>query len=116
MPTYDYECQKCGFTFELFQGINDPPRSRCPLCRGKVQRLIGAGVGIVFKGSGFYVTDTRQGKAGRGESAGKSASGKTGESASGGPAARKTSSQESTTGTSTSTALQNGAVKPSSSE
>lgn len=57
MPTYEYECQKCGFTFELMQGINDKPRSRCPLCRGKVQRLIGAGVGVLFKGSGFYVTD-----------------------------------------------------------
>lgn len=59
MPTYEYECQKCGFTFELMQGINDKPRSRCPLCRGKVQRLIGAGVGVLFKGSGFYVTDSR---------------------------------------------------------
>jgi len=79
MPTYEYECQKCGFTFELMQGINDKPRSRCPLCRGRVQRLIGAGVGVVFKGSGFYVTDSRSrqasgqsppssnGKAGSGE-------------------------------------------------
>ena len=115
MPTYDYECQKCGFTFELFQGINDPPRSRCPLCRGKVQRLVGAGVGIVFKGSGFYVTDTRQGKAGRGESAGTSSGDKTGETTSGGAATQKNSSQESTTSTTTSTALKNGGSKPASS-
>ena len=60
MPTYEYECQRCSYTFELFQGINDRPRSRCPKCRGKVQRLIGNGVGIVFKGSGFYVTDSRK--------------------------------------------------------
>jgi len=60
MPTYDYECQKCGHNFELFQGINDQPRSRCPKCRGKVRRLIGNGIGIVFKGSGFYVTDSRK--------------------------------------------------------
>jgi putative FmdB family regulatory protein len=82
MPTYDYECQKCGYNFEMFQGINDPPRSRCPKCRGKVQRLIGNGVGIVFKGSGFYVTDSRrsaqaQGKTNESSSSGDSSSGST---------------------------------------
>jgi len=116
MPTYDYECQKCGFTFELFQGINDPPRSRCPLCRGKVQRLVGAGVGIVFKGSGFYVTDTRQGKTAQGESADKGTGGKTGESASGEAAGRKISPKESMTGRPTPTTPPNGGVKPSGSE
>ena len=60
MPTYDYECSRCGHTFEEFQSITARPRSRCPQCRGKVQRLIGAGAGIVFKGSGFYVTDSRK--------------------------------------------------------
>jgi putative FmdB family regulatory protein len=59
MPTYEYACRKCGHTFELFQAITDRPRSRCPQCRGKVDRLIGTGVGIVFKGSGFYATDSR---------------------------------------------------------
>lgn len=59
MPTYEYECQKCGHRFELFQKMTDPPRSRCPKCRGKVRRLIGTGAGIVFKGSGFYITDYR---------------------------------------------------------
>jgi putative FmdB family regulatory protein len=59
MPTYEYECQKCGHTFELFQSMSDKPRQRCPKCRGKVIRLFGTGAGIIFKGSGFYQTDYR---------------------------------------------------------
>ncbi|MGE5177173.1 MAG: FmdB family zinc ribbon protein [Hyphomicrobiales bacterium] len=59
MPTYEYECEKCGHRFELFQKMSDPPRKRCPKCRGKVRRLIGTGAGMIFKGSGFYVTDYR---------------------------------------------------------
>ena len=59
MPTYEYECQKCGHRFELFQSIKDPPRKRCPKCRGKVRRLLGTGAGMIFKGSGFYITDYR---------------------------------------------------------
>ncbi len=57
MPTYVYECQRCGARFELLQGINDPPRQRCPECRGKVKRLLMPGGGFIFKGSGFYITD-----------------------------------------------------------
>lgn len=59
MPTYDYECQKCGHGFEAFQRISEKPLSRCPECKGKVQRLIGAGAGLLFKGTGFYETDYR---------------------------------------------------------
>ncbi len=59
MPTYEYECLKCGHEFEEFQSIKDEPRKRCPKCRGKVQRKIGTGAGIIFKGSGFYATDYR---------------------------------------------------------
>lgn len=59
MPTYEYECQRCGHTFELFQSMKDKPRQRCPKCRGKVKRLFGTGAGIIFKGSGFYETDYR---------------------------------------------------------
>ena len=58
MPVYVYECQKCGNNFELLQAISDPPRKRCPECRGKVRKVI-TPVGIVFKGSGFYCTDSR---------------------------------------------------------
>ena len=59
MPTYEYECEKCGHKFEVFQSMTEPPRKRCPKCRGKVRRLLGGGAGIVFKGSGFYTTDYR---------------------------------------------------------
>ncbi|MBM4036586.1 MAG: zinc ribbon domain-containing protein [Planctomycetes bacterium] len=60
MPTYEYECEACGATFERFQSITAAPVRRCPSCRrAKVRRLIGAGAGLLFKGSGFYVTDYR---------------------------------------------------------
>lgn len=59
MPTYDYECTRCGHAFEEFQEMSAPPRSRCPRCRGRVQRVVGGGAGIVFRGSGWYVTDSR---------------------------------------------------------
>ena len=59
MPTYEYECEKCGHRFELFQSMSDPVRKRCPKCRGKLRRLIGTGAGMIFKGSGFYTTDYR---------------------------------------------------------
>ena len=59
MPTYEYECLKCGHRFEIFQKMTDRPRKRCPKCRGKVRRLVGSGAGMIFKGSGFYVTDYR---------------------------------------------------------
>lgn len=60
MPTYDYQCTACDHTFELFQGINDPVKKKCPQCgKNKLQRLFGTGAAIVFKGSGFYQTDYR---------------------------------------------------------
>ncbi|HVE16066.1 MAG TPA: FmdB family zinc ribbon protein [Chthoniobacterales bacterium] len=61
MPTYEYECQKCGKTFELFQSMKDEPIKTHPdpKCKGKVKRLLGTGAGLIFKGSGFYITDYR---------------------------------------------------------
>lgn len=59
MPTYEYECLKCGHSFETFQGMTDDPVKRCPKCKCKVRRLIGRGAGVLFKGSGFYQTDYR---------------------------------------------------------
>jgi len=59
MPTYDYKCKKCGHRFELFQSMTDEPLAACPECGGKVERLIGTGAGLIFKGSGFYITDYR---------------------------------------------------------
>lgn len=67
MPTYDYTCKKCGRTFEAFQSMKDAPYTVCPedKClekpwgKGEVKRLLGAGAGLIFKGSGFYITDYR---------------------------------------------------------
>ncbi len=61
MPNYDYECQKCGKRFEVFQSMNDAKLTDCPseTCDGQVKRLLGTGGGIIFKGSGFYQTDYR---------------------------------------------------------
>ena len=61
MPTYEYECAKCGKTFEVFQSMKDEPLKTCPnkKCKGKVKRLLGTGAGLIFKGSGFYITDYR---------------------------------------------------------
>lgn len=67
MPTYEYICSKCGHEFEKFQSIADKPLAVCPeeVCaqkkwgRGKVKKKISAGAGLIFKGSGFYITDYR---------------------------------------------------------
>ncbi len=67
MPTYEYQCQKCERTFELFQSMKDDALTVCPreCCQqepwgeGKVKRLLGTGAGLIFKGSGFYTTDYR---------------------------------------------------------
>lgn len=60
MPTYDYECSACNHKWELFQSIKAEPEKKCPACKKKkARRLIGAGAGLIFKGSGFYLTDYR---------------------------------------------------------
>jgi putative FmdB family regulatory protein len=67
MPNYDYSCEKCHKTFEFFQSMKDEPLKTCPqsaCCKkpwgkGKVKRQIGTGAGLIFKGSGFYITDYR---------------------------------------------------------
>jgi len=59
MPTYEYECKKCKHRFSVMQKITEDPLKRCPECKGRVQRLLSGGAGIIFKGSGFYATDYR---------------------------------------------------------
>jgi putative FmdB family regulatory protein len=60
MPTYDYRCKACGHALELFQSIREGAKRKCPACgRNQLERLIGSGAGILFKGSGFYQTDYR---------------------------------------------------------
>lgn len=58
IPTYDYKCSNCGYQFEKFQQMSDSVLKKCPECKKlKLNRLIGAGGGLIFKGSGFYQTD-----------------------------------------------------------
>ncbi|MBN1522789.1 MAG: zinc ribbon domain-containing protein [Candidatus Aureabacteria bacterium] len=59
MPTYEYLCENCGHRFEKFQKMTDNPLKECPECGKKVKRLIGTGMGFIFKGTGFYATDYR---------------------------------------------------------
>jgi putative regulatory protein, FmdB family len=60
MPTYDYECKSCQHTWEVFQSIKAAPIKKCPECgKNQAKRVIGPGAGILFKGSGFYITDYR---------------------------------------------------------
>jgi putative FmdB family regulatory protein len=60
MPTYDYQCSNCGAAFEKFQSIKAGPIRKCPKCgKNALKRLIGTGAGLIFKGSGFYITDYR---------------------------------------------------------
>ncbi|HSV95345.1 MAG TPA: FmdB family zinc ribbon protein [Spirochaetota bacterium] len=63
MPTYEYECMECVHRFEVFQSIKADPVKQCVKCGAAVKRLIGSGVGIIFKGPGFYVTDYKKGAA-----------------------------------------------------
>jgi len=60
VPTYDYVCSACGHRFEEFQSMSAKPLRKCPACKkSALERLIGAGAGVIFKGSGFYQTDYR---------------------------------------------------------
>ena len=60
MPTYDYVCHSCGHELEVFQSMTEAPKRKCPECGTmKLQRQIGMGAGILFKGTGFYETDYR---------------------------------------------------------
>jgi putative FmdB family regulatory protein len=61
MPTYEYVCPKCGHEFEQFQPMSDAPLKRCPKCKKLgLKRLVGAGAGLIFKGTGFYITDYKK--------------------------------------------------------
>ena len=62
MPTYEYYCTACGFEFEEFQSIASEPISICPTCGEHVKRKISGGAGLIFKGTGFYITDYKNSK------------------------------------------------------
>ena len=65
MPTYDYQCQSCGHEFEAFQSIAAEPLQNCPVCGKQVRRLIRGGSGLIFRGSGFYITDYKKNSGGQ---------------------------------------------------
>jgi putative FmdB family regulatory protein len=101
MPTYEYVCQACDHEFEIFQQMSDAVKRKCPECgKLKLQRLIGTGAGVIFKGGGFYETDYRS------ESYKKAAEAEK-KSASNGEASKSTSSDA---------ASSNGSAKPASAE
>jgi len=61
MPTYDYTCAKCGHELEVFQSMKDAPVAKCPACKKNgLKRRIGGGAGLIFKGTGFYITDYKK--------------------------------------------------------
>ncbi|MFP4416549.1 MAG: FmdB family zinc ribbon protein [Chitinivibrionales bacterium] len=87
MPTYEYECEKCGKIFEEFQSITADPLTKCidESCGGTVHRLLSPGAGFLFKGSGFYITDYRSDsyKKAKNADSGKSGGSKSSDSSSG---------------------------------
>ncbi len=82
MPTYDYLCESCQKRFEKLQSIQDDPIRVCPDCGGKVKRLISGGSGLIFKGSGFYITDYKKKGSSEGSEAGSNSKPSTDKSAS----------------------------------
>ena len=111
MPTYEYKCLDCGIQFDRFQGITEDPIQECPECSGQTKRLIGAGAGLIFKGSGFYITDYRsegykesakkdKDSSSGGDGDNKSSDSKSGESKSSDSKSSKTESSDSSKSTS----------------
>ncbi len=92
MPTYEYKCTSCGHTFEAFQSMNDKPLSRCPKCKSAVKRVINGGMGVIFKGSGFYTTDYKKSSALTGGNGGSKKS-ESSDSASSSPASKESSKE-----------------------
>lgn len=75
MPTYEYVCDNCGHDFEVFQRMSDEPISDCPKCGAKVHKVLSGGLGINFRGSGFYINDSHSKPASTGGVPSKAAGG-----------------------------------------
>ena len=69
MPTYEYQCLDCGHKVEYFQSMKEEPRTVCLRCQGRLTRLVSTGTGLIFKGSGFYITDYKKKDNGGGHAA-----------------------------------------------
>lgn len=116
MPTYDYECEKCGHTFDEFQTMSDDPLTTCPSCgKESLKRLIGGGLGVIFKGSGFYVTDSRSGsKNGSAKKSESTTAASAGEGSSSGSDGAKSDGGSTSTSSSKSESASGGSSKGSS--
>ena len=93
MPTYEYVCTKCGHRFEAVQSMMEKPLSRCPVCKSAIRRVINGGIGVIFKGSGFYSTDNKKSSALTGGNGGSKDGEKSGEKSKESPT-EKTSSEK----------------------
>ncbi|MBP6864751.1 MAG: zinc ribbon domain-containing protein [Candidatus Didemnitutus sp.] len=81
MPTYEYVCTKCGHEMEAFQSMKDEPLKKCPACKKSgLKRKVGGGAGLIFKGSGFYITDYKKKSGGEKSGDGAKSSSKSSES------------------------------------
>src|SRR3954454_24087315 len=102
MPTYEYACPKCGHQFEHFQSMRDEPLKKCPKCKKTgLKRLVGGGAGLIFKGTGFYITDYKK---------------KTGSPSEGGAPAKPSSDSKPASSSSTSGSSSSGSSGKSSSD
>ena len=89
MPTYEYVCAKCGHELEAFQSMKDAPLTKCPACKkAGLKRKIGGGAGLIFKGTGFYITDYKKAGTKKETAADKPAAPKSSESKSAAAAAK----------------------------
>jgi putative FmdB family regulatory protein len=110
MPTYDYACKQCGHRFEAFQSMKDDALTICPACEAEaLQRMIGAGAGLVFKGSGFYLTDYKNAAS---ASASKNGGNGNGAAASGNGAAADGKSADGSSGSADSENASTGSATP----
>lgn len=100
MPTYQYACTECGHAFEQFQSFSEDALTECPECGGRLRKLFNA-VGVVFKGSGFYRTDSRS-SGSSGASSSSSSSSESSSASSSGSSSSSSSASSSSTGGSTS--------------
>ena len=111
MPTYEYTCKKCGQNTEAVQSFHDAPLTVCPNCGGELRKVFGA-VGITFKGSGFYKTDSRPRP--KKESSGSSSSGDSGSNSSGSADKSSTSDKSDKSGSASGSSDKSGSSSGSS--
>jgi len=116
MPTYEYECQKCGHVFDEFQSISAPPVAVCPVdgCGGEAKRRFSPGAGFIFKGSGFYITDYRSESYKKGAKADAPASSSSGSGSSSSTNTGTPASSPSASSSSATSSSKSSSSKPSS--